>query len=171
MLAVQTYCALIGLNNSVSQMLIVMAKNISEILLEDVQEIFINEGGGLNRIAKHHYSQPFAFTENCIVHLKGIRILHRMPHDTLQVEYLPLMQTYSKREVISTEFSFNDYTLGERHTRGMMQLKVHLKDGTQLDLLGSGANFMPLIGIYHRHIHQDMGNAKGKLNVRSNKQL
>lgn len=171
MLAIQTYCTLIGLNNSISQMLMVMTQNIRDILLEDVQELFINEGGGLNRVSKHHYSEPFAFTENCIVHLKGIKIHHRMPHDTLHVEYSPLMQAYPKREVLSTEFSFNDYTLGDRHTRGMMQLKVHLRSGTVLEMLGSGANFMPLIGVYHRHIHQDMVNKKGKLNVRSNQQL
>lgn len=171
MLAIQTYCALIGLNNGISQMLMVMTQNIRDILLEDVQEIFVNEGGGINRIAKHHYSEPFAFTESCIVHLKGIRIHHRIPHDKLLIEYSPLMQTYSKQDIRSTEFSFRDYTLGERHTRGMMQLRVHLKGGETLELLGSGGNFMPLIGIYHRHIQQHMDNTKGNTHVRRNKQL
>ncbi len=171
MIAIQTYCALIGLNGNVSQMLEAMTQNIRDIISEDIQEVFINEGGGLSRISKHHYSEPFAFTENCIIHLKGIRMLHRIPHDTLQVEYSPLMQTYAKKEIVSTEFAFNDYVLGERHTKGMMQLKIHFRDGTKLEMLGSGANFKPLIDIYHRHIQQDRNTVKGMRNVRSNQQL
>ncbi len=171
MIAIQTYCTLIGLNSTVSQMLEVMTQNIRDIILEDVQEIFINEGGGLGRTSKHHYSEPFAFTENCIIHLKGVKLLHRIPHDTLQVEYSPLMQTYAKKEIVSTEFAFNGYVLGERHTKGMMQLKIHLRNGTKLEMLGSGSNFKPLIEIYHRHIQQEMNTFKGMRNVWSNKQL